>query len=198
MPHRNWVLGHKNRKFGAIFVGLPSLMTIFSIFATIIAMEKRTRIGFLALMAAVVLAMASCHKTIDDPDNPIVGHWGCEKYVSHRIDTANGINRWDTLYYEVGPGLGYEVYFYADGSGRLLLNDSPALIKKFDCDYTYDSLSQKLTIYNTSWIISVFSDATSADMAIEELTDSTIRASWTNHFSEPIPFFERFYMKRIE
>ena len=61
-----------------------------------------------------------------------------------------------------------------------------------------DSISQVLTIYNTSWIISMFSDATSADMDIEEVTSNTIRASWINHFSEPVPFFERFFLRRIE
>ena len=159
-------------------------------------MKNKIQTGFLALMVAVLLA--SCCKSKVEVESPIVGHWGCEKYISHRIDTANGVDRWDTLYYNVGPGLGYEVLFYADGSGKLLLNDSPALIKKFSCDYSYDTVSQMLTIYNTNWIISIFSDATSAVMAIEELTDTTLRASWINHFSEPIPFFERFFMKRID
>jgi hypothetical protein len=72
------------------------------------------------------------------------------------------------------------------------------LIKKFNCDFDYDSISQTLTIYNTSWILTMFSDATSADMAIEEVTDNHIRASWINHFSEPKPFFERFFLTRIE
>ena len=142
--------------------------------------------------------LASCRKEGKYEFSPIKGHWGCGKYISHRVDTVNGVDRWDTLYYEVGTGRGYEVYFYADGSGKLLLNDSPALIKKFNCDYDYDSNNQILTIYNTNWIISIFSDATSADMDIEQLTDSTIVSSWINHFSESIPFFERFYMKRID
>ena len=78
------------------------------------------------------------------------------------------------------------------------MNDSPAMIKEFTCDYAYDSVSQTLTISNTLWIISAFSDVTSADMAIEKLTDTTIEASWTNRFSEPEPFFERFFLKRID
>ena len=159
-------------------------------------MQKKTQIGFLALFAMVLLASTSCRKQEKYAGCPLVGHWGCEQYISCRTDSI-GREKWDTLQYEVGEGHGYEVYFYADGSGRLLLNDSPALIKKFNCDYEYDSVSQVLTIYNTSWIISVFSDATSADMLIEELTDNTIRASWTNYFSEPTPFFERFFLKRI-
>ena len=160
-------------------------------------MKNKVQIGFLTLFAVVLFA-SSCRKPKAEVITPIVGHWGCEEYVSHRVDTANGIDRWDTSYYNVGSGLGYEVYFNGDGSGKLLLNESPAIIKKFNCDYSYDTVSQKLTIYNTSWIISMFSDATSADMDIEELTDTTIRASWINYFSEPIPFFERFYMKRID
>ncbi|MBR1515120.1 MAG: hypothetical protein IJ622_12645 [Bacteroidales bacterium] len=159
-------------------------------------MKKGFQIGILALVAVALLA--SCRKVEKYEQSPIKGHWGCEKYISHRVDTANGIDRWDTLYYEVGTGRGYEVYFYADGTGKLLLNDSPALIKKFKCDYDYDSDNQILTIYNTNWITSMFSDATSADMDIEELTDTTIRSSWINEFSEPIPFFERFFMKRID
>ena len=33
---------------------------------------------------------------------------------------------------------------------------------------------------------------------IEDITPTSIQASWTNHFSEPVPFFERFYLKRID
>ena len=80
----------------------------------------------------------------------------------------------------------------------MIIHKRIALIKKFNCSYEYDTVTQVLTIYNTSWIISMFSDATSADMDIEEVTDNTIRASWINHFSEPVPFFERFFLKRID
>jgi len=160
-------------------------------------MRKIIRIAFLACSALVLLAMSACHKEQRYANCPLVGHWGCEEYVSCRTDSM-GYEKWDTLYYEVGEGHGYEVYFYADGSGKLLLNDSPALIKKFNCEYDYDSVGRILTIYNTSWIISIFSDATSADMDIEEVTANSIKASWTNHFSEPEPFFERFFLKRID
>ena len=160
-------------------------------------MQRKIQIGFLALIAFVLLALSSCRKQEKFADCPLVGHWGCEQYVSCRTDST-GYEQWDTLQYEVGTGHGNEVYFYADGSGKLILNDSPALIKKFDCDYKYDTINHILTIYNTSWIISMFSDATSAEMVIEELTDNRIRASWTNYFSESVPFFERFFMKRID
>lgn len=160
-------------------------------------MKKTIQIGVLALMTMVMLAMSSCRKEEKYANSPLVGHWGCEQYVSCRTDST-GYEKWETFQYEVGEGHGYEVFFYADGTGRLLLNDSPALIKKFNCDYDYDSVNHTLTIYNTSWIVSVFSDATSANMDIEELTDSSIIASWINYFSEPTPFFERFFLKRID
>ena len=160
-------------------------------------MKKTIQIGVLALMTMVMLAMTSCRKEEKYANSPLVGHWGCEQYVSCRTDST-GYEKWETFQYEVGEGHGYEVFFYADGTGRLLLNDSPALIKKFNCDYDYDSVNHILTIYNTSWIVSVFSDATSANMDIEELTDSSITASWINYFSEPTPFFERFFLKRID
>lgn len=160
-------------------------------------MKKTIQIGVLALMTMVMLAMTSCRKVEKYANSPLVGHWGCEQYVSCRTDST-GYEKWETFQYEVGEGHGYEVFFYADGTGRLLLNDSPALIKKFNCDYDYDSVNHILTIYNTSWIVSVFSDATSANMDIEELTDSSITASWINYFSEPTPFFERFFLKRID
>ena len=160
-------------------------------------MQKKNQIGFWALMALVLLALTSCSKPEKYANCLLVGHWGCEQYISCRTDSV-GREQWDTLQYEVGPGNGHEVYFYADGSGLLILNDSPALIKRFTCNFEYDSISHILTIYNTSWIVSMFSDATSAEMAIEELTENHIRASWTNYFSEPTPFFERFFLKQID
>ena len=160
-------------------------------------MGKHIRTSILAMATLVLLSSISCHKEEQFADLPLVGHWGCEQYISCRTDSL-GYEKWDTLQYEVGAGRGYEVYFFADGSGKLLLNDSPALVKKFNCSFDYDSTLQILTIYNTSWIISVFSDATSADMVLEEVADNHIRASWTNYFSEPVPFFERFFLKRID
>lgn len=153
--------------------------------------------GLLALAALVLLTTTSCRKHHEYAGYPIVGHWGCEKYISCRT-LSDDTEKWDTLTYEVGEGKGYEVYFYDDGSGKLLLNDSPALIKKFNCNYDYDSVNKVLTIYNTSWILTMFSDATSADMDIEYMSSDSIVSSWINHFSEPEPFFERFFIKRID
>ena len=158
-------------------------------------MAKKVRTGLWAL-ALLLLTTTSCRKQ-KYADLPLVGHWGCEQYISCRTESS-GEERWDTLEFELGPGKGYEVYFYEDGSGKLLLNESPALIKNFSCNFDYDSVSHTLTLYNTSWIISAFSDATTADMDIEEVTRERIQASWINYFSEPVPFFERFFLKRID
>ena len=138
-------------------------------------MKTKSKIGLWALMVMVLLAATSCRKEEKYANMPLVGHWGCEQYISCRTDST-GFEKWETFEYEIGEGHGYEVYFYADGSGKLLLNDSPALIKKFNCDYDYDTINHILTIYNTSWIISAFSDATSADMLIEEVTDNRAHA----------------------
>ena len=159
-------------------------------------MKDTIKIGILGALTLVMLTVVSSCKKKGDPNNPLVGHWGCEQYVSCRTDST-GYEKWETFHYQVGPDVGYEVFFYNNGSGKLLLNESPALIKRFNCDYKFDSVNQLLTISNTSWIISMYSDATSADMDIESLTDSTIVASWINYFSESEPFFERFFMKRI-
>ena len=158
-------------------------------------MKKKNLV--LALAAMVLLTMASCRKDHKYANCPLVGHWGCEQYVSCRTND-DGSEKWDTLTYKVGPGYGYEVFFYDDGSGKLWLNESPAMFKKFNCNYDFDSVTNVLTIYNTNWILTLFSDATSADMDIEYISSDSIVSSWINHFSEPEPFFERFFIKRIE
>ena len=160
-------------------------------------MEMKKKNLVWALATVLLLAMASCHKDHKYANCPLVGHWGCEQYVSCRIK-SDGTEKWDTLNYTVGPGYGYEVFFYDDGSGKLWLNESPAMFKKFNCNYDFDSVTDVLTIYNTSWILTQFSDVTSADMDIEYISADSIVSSWINHFSEPEPFFERFFIKRIE
>lgn len=159
-------------------------------------MNKNMKRVFLWVSALLMLVATSCDK-VNYENLPLLGHWGCEKYISCRVDD-DGNEKWDTLNFEVGPGKGYEVFLNADGSGHLKLNDSPALIKEFKCNFKYDSITETLTLYNTLWIISVYSGDTSADMDIEEMTENRVTASWTNYFSEPTPFFERFFLKRIE
>ncbi len=163
-------------------------------------MEKKMRILYMAFVA--LLMMVSCNKDEISSDNPVVGHWGCEQYVSHRVDTASGIDRWDTLYYDASAGGDYEVFFYASGKGLLKLNNSPAYIKEFSCDFVYDSVRQVVRIESSSWLLGIYGsllhNERDAAFDVETLTDSTLVASWTNHVSEPIPFFERFYLKRID
>ena len=71
-------------------------------------MKNKTRIGFLALFAMLLLASTSCRKQDKYANCPLVGHWGCEQYVSCRTDST-GYEDWDTLQYVVGTGHGYEV-----------------------------------------------------------------------------------------
>ena len=159
-------------------------------------MNKNMKRMFLWVSALLMIVATSCDKE-NYADLPLVGHWGCEQYISCRTD-GDGNEKWDTLRFEVGSGKGYEVFLNADGSGRLMLNDSPALIKEFKCNFRYDTISNTLTLYNTLWIISIYSGDTTADLDIEEMTENRVTASWINYFSEPEPFFERFFLKRID
>ena len=93
-------------------------------------------------------------------------------------------------------------FFYNTGKGLLKLNNSPAFIKEFTCNYKYDSLNHVLEVEGAAWLYAIYGSLTSmenhAEFLIESLTDSTLVASWTNMVSEPQPFFERFFLKRIE
>ena len=164
-------------------------------------MKKKVQIGFLALVA--LLMLASCHKDEIVFDTPVVGHWGCEKYVSHRVDTTAGVDRWDTICYNIySDTIDYELFFFNTGKGQLKLNNSPAWIKDFSCDYVYDSIDQAIRIESSSWLLGLYGsllhNEKNAVFDVETLTDSTLVASWTNHVSETIPFFERFFLKRID
>ena len=162
-------------------------------------MKKKVIFGFISLI--VIMLQVSCHKSGGTCDAPIIGHWGCEKYISHRSDSL-GFDKWDTIMYEVGPGCAYELFFYNTGKGLLKLNDSPAFIKEFSCDYEFDSVSQQVIIKSSSWLYglygSLFLDEDKAVFDLEFLTDSTWMASWYNRVSEPVPFYEWFYLKRID
>lgn len=163
-------------------------------------MKRRIRIGLWALTG--LLLLASCRKQKEEIVTPVVGHWGCEQYVSHRVDTAAGVDRWDTLCYDDGAGGEYELFFYATGKGLLKLNNSPAFIKEFPCDYVYDSVNHAIVVESSSWLLGIYGsllhNEKTATFDVETLTDSTLVASWTNHVSESIPFFERFFLKRID
>ena len=160
--------------------------------------ESKLRIGLWIAVAFGLLFCSSCRKKVD---SPIVGHWGCEKYVSCRTDSLD-VKRWDTLYYEAKPGCDYELYFYENGTGKLKLNNSPALIKDFSCTYEYDEDLKLIKIQGPEWLFFLYNTYThgqkEADFDVEELSESSFVASWTNRYSESKPFFERFYLKRID
>lgn len=164
-------------------------------------MKKKSHIGIMAFSVLLLAVVFSCCDHQDIPVSRIAGHWGCEQYISHRVDSA-GMEKWDTSNYAVGPGCAYEIFFYETGKGLLKLNDSPAFIKEFSCNYTYDSLSQTIDIESSSWLYglygSLITEEDHAAFTVESLTDSLLVASWTNQISETKPFFERFFLKRID
>lgn len=146
-----------------------------------------------------LLLFASCHK--EKVVSPIVNHWGCETYVRWETDSLGLVNYWDTLHYEVGVGHGYEVFFYSDGTGKLILNESPAFINTFTCDYQYDADRQVISIQGDAWLYAlygtVYLDENYAEFQVETLNDTCLIVSWKNEISEPKPFYERFFLKVI-
>jgi hypothetical protein len=162
-------------------------------------MKKLPQIGILVLIVIMVVIFG-CKKK-NQTVSPIVGHWGCEQYVSCRTDSL-GVEEWDTSWFEAVAGGEYELFFNADGSGLLKLNNSPAFIKEFSCKYEYNSDNQLLTVESSAWLYalygSLFMDENQATFKIESLTNSNLVASWTNYLAEPQPFFERFFIKRID
>ena len=170
-----------------------------SYFCTKFLMRKPIGIGIFVLVALV--ATVACSKRKSASNSMIVGHWGCEQYVSCRTDSLD-VQQWDTLHFEAIAGGEYELFFYDNGTGLLKLNNSPALIKEFSCNYEYDSVNQVITVESSSWLYalygSVFLDENQGAFNVEELTTSHLTVSWTNRLSEPKPFFERFFIKRID
>lgn len=161
----------------------------------------KTKSQYLVLCVAMVLGLLFCSSCRKKVDTPVVGHWGCEQYISCRTDSTN-VERWDTLCYEVKPGCEYELNFYSDGTGKLMLNNSPALIKNFSCTYEYDEKLQRITIIGPEWLSFLYNSFThgqkEAIFDIEEISESSFVASWTNRYSETKPFYEKFYLKRID
>lgn len=130
----------------------------------------------------------------------IQGHWGCETYISCRQRT-DGSERWDTLHYEVGAGHGYELWFRLDGTGRLRLNDSPALIKDFSCTYELDQEQHQVVVHGSGWLYalygSLYLDENECRFDILELNDTVLNVEWINSVSESRPFYENFYLRKI-
>ena len=164
-------------------------------------MKKVINIGIIGFLALFIAVTSCCKKKTESPNKLVAGHYGCEQYVSHRT-FEDGTERWDTVCYEACVGGEYELFFNEDGSGLLMLNNSPALIKKFSCTYEYDTVNHVIVIVSDSWLYalygSLYLDENRAEFHVDELTDSTLVTSWTNSVSESIPFFERFYLKRID
>ena len=164
-------------------------------------MKNIKQLGLLFLFALALIGIQSCRKPKDETIIPFAGHWGCEQYISCRTDSI-GHEDWDTLLFEACTGGEYELFFYNTGKGLLKLNNSPAFIKEFSCNYEYDTLNHVLEVEGAAWLYAIYGTLTSvenhAEFLIESLTDSTLVASWTNMVSEPRPFFERFFLKRID
>lgn len=162
-------------------------------------MKRKTVIATMSVLAVAIALLSSCNKT--QTLSPIVGHWGCEQYVSCRTDSL-GTEHWDTLRYEAVAGGEYELFFNANGTGKLKLNNSPAFIKQFSCNYEYDMTNQTLTVESTSWLYalygSLYLEENRAVFNIESIDETSIVASWTNRLAETRPFFERFFIKRIK
>lgn len=163
---------------------------------------KRNKIIVQVAAYFMLLVFSSCRK---DPVNnaPVVGHWGCEQYVSCRTIDSIGNVRWDTLSYDLGYGKGIEVFFNEDWSGKLCLNESPAVIKNFNCTYSYDEAQKQVVVEAPGLLYGIYHTILSltenrAVFDIEQIDSTSMVASWTNYVSEDTPFFERFFLKRID
>lgn len=162
-------------------------------------MKIRLEIGFALILG---FFLASCGKE-EVYDTAVVGHWGCEQYVSCRTNDSTGVAQWDTSYYEVGEGHGYELFFYNNRTGQLLLNDSPAFIKKFNCKYVYDEENSKIVIEAPGFLYAIYQSVLAlnenrAEFEVLSINDSTMAVTWLNAISESDPFYEWFYLKKID
>ena len=180
--------------FGAIFEKNLSLQS----FST---MNNKNLIVKCLAVVAVLLVCVACHKT--KIDAPIVGHWGCEDFIKCTTDEVTGVITWDTTHYEVCEGKGIEVFFHSDGTGRLLLNESPAFLTDFSCKYSYDEALRQVTVEAPGllYLLSqpyISLSENKAVFDIEETSDSAFVASWTDVVAEDTPAFERFFLKRID
>lgn len=157
------------------------------------------KIYWIIIALVAVAALASCrHKK--DENTMLHGHWGCETYISCRT-RDDGSEKWDTLRYEVGEGHGYELWFRSDGTGRLRLNDSPAFIKDFSCTYELDHDQNQIVIHGSAWLWalygSLYLDENEVRFDVITLNDSVLNVEWINRVSETKPFYENFYVKKI-
>jgi hypothetical protein len=171
-----------------------------SIFALKNTKMKENRIVKSLVIACLAFfcLTSCCHK---DPMNmKLWGHWGCERYISCRT-YDDGTEKWDSLYYIVGAGHGYEFWFNEDGSGKFRMNDSPALIKQIDITYELYEEQQEIAIHGSKLFYllygSQYFDENEARFHIQTLNDSVLHVDWTNVVSENKPFYEDFYLRKI-
>lgn len=155
----------------------------------------------LVLLGSMVVGGVSCRSKVENDLVKLHGHWGCETYISCRT-RDDGTEKWDTLTYEVGTNHGYELWFRQDGTGKLRLNDSPALIKEFSCTYELDKDLNQIVIHSSAWLYAIYGtildlDVNEVRFDINTLNDSVLDVSWTNEISETKPFFEHFFLKKI-
>ena len=160
-------------------------------------MKRNRIIKVLALTLLTFFGLASCcHK--DPMLGYLFGHWGCERYISCRT-LDDGTERWDTLYFQVGGGHGYEFWFMQDGTGKFRMNDSPALIK--EVSVTYELEDDEIVIHGSTFFYlfygSQYFEENEARFNIETLNDSVLHVNWTNVVSENKPFYENFYLRKI-
>ena len=150
--------------------------------------------GILTLIAF----MPSCRKKQMDSD--LVGHWGLEMHVRWETDENDSIV-YDTVYHEPVVGKGYEILFESDGTGWLKLNDSPALINKFNLTYDYDPTNMKVMLHCSQLLYILYgyhyADENEVTFAIDELDKQHLTVWWKNTVSEDKPFHERFFFVPI-
>lgn len=163
-------------------------------------MNRIIKIGlFVASFSALVWVLSSCRK--DKIDSPLVNHWGLEMYVRWETDENDSITYWDTVYYEPVSGKGYEIEFESDGTGWLRLNESPAMIKKFNLTYDIYPDSMKVLLHSAKWLYALYGhlyiDKNEVSFDLDELNENRVTAWWKNEVSEPEPFYERFFFVPI-
>lgn len=163
-------------------------------------MNKIFKTSILAVgMVALIYLMSACRK--EKIDSPIVNHWGLEMYVRWETDENDSITYWDTVYYEPVSGKGYEIEFESDGTGWLRLNESPAMIKKFNLTFDIYPEKNQVLLHSAKWLYALYGhlylEKNEVTFDLDELTEQRLTAWWKNEVSEPEPFYERFFFVPI-
>ena len=159
---------------------------------------KSNTLAIILGIVVLFVLMPSCRKQHYDSD--LVGHWGLEMHVRWEADENDSIV-YDTVYHEPVVGKGYEILFESDGTGWLKLNDSPALINKFNLTYDYDPTNMKVMLHCSQLLYILYgyqyADENEVTFAIDELDKQHLTVWWKNTVSEDKPFHERFFFVPI-